>query len=204
MIIILARIRSRLHYIIPKCPGTYLYTAKKPSKTGFWWCASIPTLAQWQPFAKQIMFSKQNKMILPWERAVASQTGSFGLLWIHEVRLSCDRLAAYRHASASNFCFSLLRDANKSSINAVKQNQVPQSIIICASIPLGCWNWYVADMKNDVLDVWEGNKEKETHNVLDAGEEKPQEETISVRNILLKKKKKNDDDNNNNNKKFSS
>jgi hypothetical protein len=40
--------------------------------------------------------------------------------------------------------------------------------------------------------------------VLDAGEEKPQEETISVRNILLKKKKKNDDDNNNNNKKFSS
>jgi hypothetical protein len=140
MIKILARIRSRLHYIIPKCPGTYFYTAIKPSKTGFWWGVSIPTLAQWQPFAKQIMFSNQNKMILPWERAAASQTGSFGLLWIHEVRLSCDRLAAYCHASASNFCFSLLRDANKSSINAVKQNQVPQSIIICASIPLGYWN----------------------------------------------------------------
>jgi len=43
-------------------------------------------------------------------------------------------------------------------------------------------------------------KEKETHYVLDAGEEKPQEETISVRYTLLKKKKKND----NNNNKFSS
>ncbi len=138
MIIILARIRSRLHYIIPKKSWYIFVYGKKTIKDRILvGCihphpCSVTTICK----ANHVLKAKQDDPTL--REGCCKPDRQFGLLWIHEVRLSCDRLAAYRHASASNFCFSFLRDANKSSINAVKQNQVPQSIIICASIPLGC------------------------------------------------------------------